>query len=878
MRFDKYTIKAQEAVGRAQELAQQRDNAELLPLHVLAALLAESEGVVHPLLQKIGASVARVQQVVGGELDRLPKATGTQLGMHRSTQDVFTQAQKEADRLKDEYVSTEHLLLALAQVKSEAREILWTNSVTHNAILTALKEVRGGQRVTDQNPEDKYQALQRYGRDLVELARQGKVDPVIGRDEEIRRTMQVLARRTKNNPVLIGEPGVGKTAIVEGLAIRMLNGDVPTVLANKRIIALDMGALIAGAKFRGEFEDRLKAVIKEVTESDGQIILFIDELHTVVGAGKAEGAMDAGNLLKPALARGELRTIGATTLDEYQKHIEKDAALERRFQPIYVDQPSVEDTIAILRGLKQRYETHHGVRITDSAIVSAAVLSDRYITDRFLPDKAIDLIDEAASRLRIENDSMPAELDELQRRSMQLQIEIEALRKEKDQASKIQLEKAERELADINERITPLRTRWENEKKALDSIKQVQEEIDHKQVELEQAQRQGKLEVAARIQYGEIRDLQKRLSDAEKRLHELTNDGKSLVKEEVTSEEIAEVVSRWTGVPVSRMLEGEREKLMQMEDRLGARVIGQEDAVRAVSDAVRRNRAGLGDPNRPIGSFLFLGPTGVGKTELTKALAEFLFDDENAMVRIDMSEFMEQHSVARLIGAPPGYVGYEEGGRLTEAVRRRPYAVILFDEIEKAHRDVFNVLLQVLDDGRLTDGQGRTVNFKNAVIVMTSNLGSNVIQELSSKGSEEWEIEGAVRDLLKQAFRPEFLNRIDETIVFHPLNKEQLTKIVDVQLRNLRKRLATRNIKLVIDEDAEKLLADEGYDPTFGARPLKRVIQQRIENPLAQRILSGDFGDGDTIHITVPRGKREFEFKKERGSNVAEGELVGERA
>jgi len=672
--------------------------------------------------------------------------------------------------------------------------------------------------------------------------------------------MQVLSRRTKNNPVLIGEPGVGKTAIVEGLAIRMLNGDVPAVLANKRIVALDMGALVAGAKYRGEFEDRLKAVIKEVTQSDGQIILFIDELHTVVGAGKAEGAMDAGNLLKPALARGELRTIGATTLDEYQKYIEKDAALERRFQPVFVDQPSVEDTIAILRGLRQRYETHHGVRITDSAIVSAAVLSDRYITDRFLPDKAIDLIDEAASRLRIENDSMPAELDEINRRIMQIQIEIEALRKEKDPASKEQLKKAERELAELQERQTPLKARWENEKSAMEQIKHLAEQINQKQVELEQAQRQGKLEVAARIQYGELRELHAQVEKAEKRLKVLTRDGKAMVKEEVTADEIAEVVSKWTGVPVSRMLEGEKEKLIHMEDRLALRVIGQEDAVRAVSDAVRRNRAGLGDPNRPIGSFLFLGPTGVGKTELCKALAEFLFDDENAMVRIDMSEFMEQHSVARLIGAPPGYVGYEEGGRLTEAVRRRPYAVVLFDEIEKAHRDVFNVLLQVLDDGRLTDGQGRTVNFKNTVIVMTSNLGSSIIQEMSGIGASEEKIEAAVRDLLKGAFRPEFLNRIDETIVFHPLGKDQLARIVDVQLDHLRKRLAMRNIKLDITPDARKLLAEEGYDPQFGARPLKRVIQQRIENPLASKILVGEFGEGDTIKIEVDKSKRAFSF------------------
>jgi ATP-dependent Clp protease ATP-binding subunit ClpB len=872
MRFDKLTIKAQEAVTRAQELAQRKDHAEILPLHLLAGLLAETDGVVVPLLQKMGAQVPRIQQIVLDELERRPTMTGTQLQMNRVTNDVFNQAQKEADRLKDEYVSTEHLLLAIAEIKSEAKEILATAGVDHKGLLAGLKEVRGAQRVTDQNPEEKYQALQRYGRDLVEMARQGRIDPVIGRDEEIRRTMQVLSRRTKNNPVLIGEPGVGKTAIVEGLAIRMLNGDVPTILQNKRIISLDMGALIAGAKFRGEFEDRLKAVIKEVTSADGQIILFIDELHTVVGAGKAEGSMDAGNLLKPALARGELRTIGATTLDEYQKHIEKDAALERRFQPILVGEPTVEDTIAILRGLKQRYETHHGIRITDAAIVAAATLSDRYISDRFLPDKAIDLVDEAGSRLRIENDSMPQELDGVRRRVMQLQIEIQALRREKDAGSKQQLSRAEKELADLQEKNRALTARWENEKGAMDAIKKLRNDIDHKQTELEQAQRQGNWEAAARIQYGEMRDLQNKLSDAETRLKQLMASGTSLVKEEVGAEQIAEVVSRWSGVPITRMLEGEREKLMKMEQRLGQRVVGQEDAVVAISNAVRRNRAGLGDPNRPIGSFLFLGPTGVGKTELTKALAEFLFDSDDAMVRIDMSEFMEQHSVARLIGAPPGYVGYEEGGRLTEAVRRKPYSVILFDEIEKAHRDVFNVLLQVLDDGRLTDGQGRTVNFKNTVIVMTSNIGSSEIQKLGAKDAPEWEVEAAVKNLLRDHFRPEFLNRIDETILFHSLSREQLDKIVDVQLEGLRKRLAGRNLKLEIDDAARQLLAEEGYDPAYGARPLKRVIQQRIENPLAGHLLRGDFVDGDTILVEVNAGKHDFAFTKK--IPVVEGELV----
>ena len=873
MRFDQFTLKAQEAVANAQQAAQQADHSEFQPLHLLGALLAETDGVVNPILQKIGCDIARLKEDLGSKMERLPRATGTQLGVSRALQDVFAQAKKEADRLKDQYISTEHLMLALTQVKSDAQEALAANGVHHAAILQALKDVRGGQRVTDQNPEDKYQALQRYGRDLVEMARQGKIDPVIGRDEEIRRTMQVLSRRTKNNPVLIGEPGVGKTAIVEGLAIRMLNGDVPAVLQNKRIIALDMGALVAGAKFRGEFEDRLKAVIKEVTQSEGGIILFIDELHTVVGAGRAEGSMDAGNLLKPALARGELRTIGATTLDEYRKHIEKDAALERRFQPIVVGEPTVEDTIAILRGLKQRYETHHGVRITDAAIVAAATLSHRYISDRFLPDKAIDLIDEAASRLRIENDSMPAELDEIRRRMMQLQIEIEALRKEKDAASKVQLAKAEKDLADLQERNRGLTARWENEKGAMDAIKNLRAEIERKQTELEQATRQGNLETAARIQYGELPKMRQQLKENEQKLAKLAAGG-GLVKEEVGAEQIADVVSRWTHIPVTRMLEGERDKLVHMEERLAKRVIGQEQAVRAIADAVRRNRAGLGEESRPIGSFMFLGPTGVGKTELCKALAEFMFDDENAMVRIDMSEFMEQHSVARLIGAPPGYVGYDEGGRLTEAVRRRPYCVILFDEIEKAHRDVFNVLLQVLDDGRLTDGHGRTVSFKNAVIVMTSNIGGKEIQLLAGENAEGWEVEARVKALLKDAFRPEFLNRIDEIILFHSLGKEHLARIVDVQLELLGRRLQNRGMKLVVTEPATALLAEEGYDPQYGARPLKRVIQQRIENPLASRILSGEFGSGDTVKVGASSSKHDFTFEK--GPKVLEGELVEE--
>ncbi len=889
MQLDKFTIKAAEAVQGAQQRAQDLGNPEVTPLHLLAALVSPGAGgnggIVDPLLEKTGAPVAQIRSMVESELRRLPKQTGGSLAAHRTFADVLNAADKEAARMKDQYISVEHLLLALADVPGDAREILKLNAATRDDILAALKAVRGSASVTTQSPEDTYEPLKRYGRDLVEAARQGKLDPVIGRDEEIRRVMQVLARRTKNNPVLIGEAGVGKTAIVEGLAQRILAGDVPQALKDKKVVALDMGALIAGAKYRGEFEERLKAVVQAVVQSNGQIILFIDEMHTIVGAGRTEGSPDAGNLLKPALARGELRCIGATTLDEYRKHVEKDKALERRFQPIYVGEPTVEDTIAILRGLKPRYDAHHGVRIQDAALVAAAVLSHRYISDRHLPDKAIDLIDEAASRLRIENDSLPSELDELRRRTMQLEIEREALKKERDEGSRQQLARNEKELADLKERNRILTAQWENERAAIEAIKSVRQQIDARQTELDDAQRRGDLEKAARIRYGEVPELQKQLRGREQKLADLHKGGHGLLREEVTAEEIAEVVSKWTGVPVSRLLEGEKEKLIKMEERLHERLVGQDEAVRVVSDAVRRSRAGLGDPHRPIGSFLFLGPTGVGKTELCKALAEFLFDDEAAFIRIDMSEFMEQHSVARLIGAPPGYIGYEEGGRLTEAVHRRPYCVILLDEIEKAHRDVFNVLLQVLDDGRLTDGHGRTVDFRNTIIAMTSNIGSELIANVAADAPvgrrdaaavADIEIEAKVREELKRHFRPEFLNRIDEVVVFQRLSRADLRGIVERQVALLQHRLAgigmgstgasSAGMTLTMTDAAKDQLATDGYDPVYGARPLKRLIRQQIENPLAKRILRGDFAPGDAI--VVDAGGEAYTFEKQVAARV----------